>query len=185
MTYMQTHNGHRFEMSVDDLAGNRIDADDIATSLAKQCRFNGHVPGFYSVAEHSVLVSRLVPPGLALHGLLHDVAEAYVGDIISPVKMFCPWVPYAEARIYQHICHSLGLDDLLYTTGSDQRRIKEADLTALAVEFDHFFGSVPDDLAGWLTDVPARKRPQGLDWQDARLLFINRFNQLTTSEATA
>lgn len=55
MTYIRTHNGHTFRMAADAISANRVDLDDIATSLAKQCRFNGHVPGFYSVAEHSVI----------------------------------------------------------------------------------------------------------------------------------
>lgn len=181
MTYIRTHSGHTFEMSL--LADNtrRICLDDIATSLAKQCRFNGHVPGFYSVAEHSVIVSYLVPPELALLGLLHDAAEAYLGDIVSPVKQQCPWVYRMETRTLQHIFSHLALDDLLYATGADKRRIKEADLTALAIEFRQFHRFVPEFLKGF-PDQPKTERetPRGLDWQDARLAFIGRFTQLTT-----
>jgi len=182
MTYIQTHNGHRFHLSEDALATNRIDIDDIATSLAKQCRFNGHVPGFYSVAEHSVLVSKLVPASLALHGLMHDVAEAYFGDIVGPVKAHCPWVTKMEARTHKHICSALALDGLMYTTGREHRLIKEADLTALAIEFNHFFGWVPEHLTGFPTESPTAT-PKGLDWQDARLAFINRYHQLTLKAA--
>lgn len=67
--------------------------EDIARGLAMQCRFNGHIRRFYSVAEHSVRVSRWLlyqcGPGeilIAQQGLLHDAAEAYVGDLIGPMK---------------------------------------------------------------------------------------------------
>lgn len=180
MTYIRTHNGHTFRMAADAISANRVDLDDIATSLAKQCRFNGHVPGFYSVAEHSVIVSYLVPPELALLGLLHDAAEAYLGDIISPVKQHCPWVNKMEGATLQHIFNHLALDDLIYATGEDNRRVKEADLTALAIEFRHFHRWLPDFLEGY-PSLPANQEqtPTGLDWQDARLAFIGRFTQLT------
>lgn len=59
---------------------------DIAHSLSFQCRFGGHLPYFYSVAEHSMNVARLVAPVHRLAALMHDASEAYLLDMPSPIK---------------------------------------------------------------------------------------------------
>lgn len=69
----------------------RICIEDIAHSLANQCRFTGHAKEFYSIAQHSVLVSFQCDPEDALWGLLHDASEAYLADIARPVKKFTSW----------------------------------------------------------------------------------------------
>lgn len=68
-----------------------IDVNDIAHALARQVRYNGHVGGFLSVARHSLWVSRRLEVLGASWliqqlGLLHDAAEAYLGDMVRPLK---------------------------------------------------------------------------------------------------
>ena len=67
-----------------------IDINDIASALAKLCRFNGHINHFYSVAEHSCHISdyfkKLNDTENAKFALLHDATEAYIGDMPSPLK---------------------------------------------------------------------------------------------------
>jgi hypothetical protein len=68
-----------------------VNIEDIAHALANQCRFNGHVSSFYSVAQHAVIVSlevfrRTKDPVTALWGLHHDDEEAYLGDMVKPLK---------------------------------------------------------------------------------------------------
>lgn len=66
-----------------------LNIHDIAHSLSKLCRFNGHTLRFYSVAEHSVLCSEV--PGLTLSerrwALMHDVPEYVIGDMVRPLKV--------------------------------------------------------------------------------------------------
>jgi len=76
-----------------------IDIKDIAHHLARICRWNGGVNGFYSVAEHSIKVADAIAPKFKLWGLLHDAAETYLGDITRPVKSklwVCDYDPYLE-----------------------------------------------------------------------------------------
>lgn len=87
-----------------------IRIDDIAHALSLICRYNGHVDRHYSVAQHSLEVVRyledhLCPTPVLLHGLLHDAAEAYMGDLPSPLKHNIAMVDYdgAELRLLEKI----------------------------------------------------------------------------------
>lgn len=87
MTIVHTKSGRAFDVVKID--PDAIDIEDIAWSLAHQCRYNGHVTRFYSVAEHSYKGAILAAAyGWAVQRafLLHDAAEAYIGDIIAPIK---------------------------------------------------------------------------------------------------
>lgn len=90
---MTTWSGKRFNpqaIRVED-----IEIEDIAHALSRQCRYNGHVEGFMSVARHSIWVAEALPVHLRLAGLLHDAAEAYLGDLTRPLKHS----PFGEAYI--------------------------------------------------------------------------------------
>lgn len=77
--------------------------EEIAYALSNLCRFTGHSRTFYSVAEHSVYVSRLVPKEFALAALLHDASEAFTGDITKPLKELLPNFKKIETHIEEAI----------------------------------------------------------------------------------
>jgi hypothetical protein len=82
--WMQTFTGRAFYPL--DPRPEDIDPVDIAHALSLICRYGGHSSRFYSVAEHCVLMSHAVAPEHALWALLHDATEAYLGDMIRPLK---------------------------------------------------------------------------------------------------
>jgi hypothetical protein len=108
--YFTTFTGRRF-WPLDPRAED-IDIRDIARALSMICRFNGHVRAFYSVAQHSVIVSHHVSPDYALYGLLHDAAEAYMGDMSSELKHSSAMAEYRlfEDALKRTIYHRYGLN---------------------------------------------------------------------------
>ena len=106
----------------------QIDINDIAHGLAYQCRFNGQTSRFYSIAQHSLMVSSILPDHLKLAGLLHDAAEAYVGDVVHPLKVLLPDYQSIEFNFTQAI-------GLRFNVNLDHHEdVKRADLIALATE---------------------------------------------------
>lgn len=87
LTTIQTWSGGPFDLLNPRIE--QINLLDIAHSLGKLARFNGHSKYHYSVAQHSLLVMMLVStqePALQREALMHDAAEAYIGDIATPMK---------------------------------------------------------------------------------------------------
>lgn len=106
----------------------QINLEDIAHHLSQVCRFGGAVREFYSVAEHCVYVSRLVAPELAVLGLLHDAAEAYLGDVIKPLKNCLPEYSALEHVWETAIAARFGLPSLKHPD------VKLADVAAVQAE---------------------------------------------------
>jgi hypothetical protein len=126
--WMQTYSGIDFYPQ--DPRPDEVYIRDIAHSLALMCRFAGHCRCFYSVAEHSLRVSKL-SKGFELWGLLHDASEAYLVDLPRPVKRNSPIsVPYEimETRIMETITEHYGLQKCMPGI------VKQADEILLATE---------------------------------------------------
>ena len=117
---------------------------DIAWGLAHQCRYNGHGRFFYSVAEHSVLLSRHFAETLpSREALMHDAAEAYIGDVIRPLKRSLPQFVEIEAKLERVIFQRFNLP----VTVRDE--IKVADTTILTDERNRLFDAKVCEAHGW------------------------------------
>lgn len=152
----------------------QICVDDIVLGLASCPRFVGQMPVAYTVAEHSIFVSRLVPRGMALLGLLHDATEAYTGDLPKPLKnALGANIKRIEGRLHAAICAHFGVRPAM------PEEIKRADLVALATEQRDLCGlasadwDVPDGVeadTGLIVPVDSRAT--------AALLFRQRLDDL-------
>jgi 5'-deoxynucleotidase YfbR-like HD superfamily hydrolase len=169
---VQTHSGIMFNLLAPERS--TINIEDIAHALSNLCRFNGHSTQFYSVAQHSVLVSRLVPPYLALPALMHDSAEAYLGDCVSPLKQLLPEYKQIENNIMQAIFNCIGLPYPLHS------EIKRADIRALATEQRDLMNACED---GWHWQVTQGISPSDVQIfpespEEAKDNFLKRYFEL-------
>ncbi len=83
--------------------------EDIAHSLSNLCRFNGHCKHFYSVAQHCCIVAEHMRRPFKLTALMHDAAEAYIGDIPRPIKGMFPGLKNLENHLQAQIFANFGL----------------------------------------------------------------------------
>lgn len=125
-TYICTYLGNRF-FPLEGIIDN-IHLEDIAHGLAYQCRFNGQTSEFYSIAQHSLMVADIVPPELRLAALLHDASEAYLGDVVKPLKALLANYKAIELNVETMIANHFGIENMF------DPRIKQADMIALATE---------------------------------------------------
>ncbi|KQO98372.1 hypothetical protein [Leifsonia sp. Leaf264] len=162
--WMQTYTGQRFTPM--DPNPDHIHLEDIAHGLSLLCRFNGQIDSFYSVAEHSVLVSeQFTDRDTALYGLLHDGTEAYVGDMITPLKQFFPEYKRVENKVADAIAARFGLT----ITPEIKAAVKEADTRILLTErnalmpradrweLDDLVTQLPVRIEGWAPEVAERR----------------------------
>jgi hypothetical protein len=175
--FIQTYTKRKFYVL--DPKPEQVSIEDIAHALSMVCRFTGHVSRFYSVAEHSVRVSRRVmeltgDPRQSLWGLLHDASEAYIADVSRPLKHTDAMSQYraAEVQVQDAILERFGLSVI------PPYAVHTADLELLATEARDLMSPLVD---GWMELPPALVHHKGLGWtpEDAEAHFLYRFQVLT------
>jgi hypothetical protein len=158
----------------------RYTVTEIAHALSNICRYTGHCERFYSVAQHSVLVSHEVPREYALQGLLHDAVEAYCGDVNKPLKSLLPEYSKIEAQVEAALLEAFGLPASLDPS------VKAADLKLLKTEQRDLM-QIDDPVKWYGVDYWSRIRDiepcpyviVPLPPKAARLAFIERYMELT------
>ena len=189
---IQTANGWYFDYTRP--SAGRVDIETVAHALSHICRFTGHCVKFYSVAEHCVRMSYIVPPEDALWALGHEAGEPMVGDMNKPLKMMVPAYDPIEDGAQRHILVSVfGLDP-------DARpdTIKPADWRMLATEqrdlmpkqravrwdawgFACEWELIPEEDQHWTWTHAIEPLPDVIQpWEPttAKLLFLQRFREL-------
>jgi uncharacterized protein len=179
--WIQTYSGGIFHIL--DPKQDEINIKDIGHSLAMQCRFTGHVRHFYSIAEHSVLGSFIVPKQHALRFLMHDASEAYIADINRPLKHFtgvgAAYLP-VEANIQEAIHDKFGLRLFDYDcTAPEPKCIKEADNAMLYAEKEQLLPPMDWGMK-WGADTKAADvKIRCWAPEVAEVEFLHRFYELT------
>jgi hypothetical protein len=157
-----------------------LDVEDIAHALAHICRFTGHITNEevgYSVAQHSVLASLNCPQD-PLGALMHDAAEAVLGDVNSPLKQMLPDYKRIEERVERSIAATHGLAFPMTPA------IKVVDLRMCATEVRDLMWTGPTDGAvEWLLPEPFDFHITPWSIRDAKHAFLARWAELTDKDA--
>lgn len=167
--WIQTYSGRKF-FPWEPFLPDSINIVDIAHALSMICRYNGHCRFFYSVAEHSVHVSRHLPPELQFAGLMHDASEAYLGDVPRPLKPQFDDYRAAEETITFAIAQRYGLPY------PEHPEVKRVDTAILADEQPVLMPNVPADWG--LTEPPLGVTIEGWPPERAKAEFLRRFEKL-------
>jgi hypothetical protein len=148
--------------------------EDIAHALSNKCRFSGHTLSFYSVAQHSVIVSYLCDPEDALSGLLHDGSEAYLVDLPTPLKVLKIFKAFkvVEDKLQKVIYKKFNLPLI------EPANVKNADKIALVTEKRDL---MPEswDWQKQYTQQPMIERIVAMPPHMAEKAFLNRYRELT------
>ena len=164
--FIRLHSGARFHLLKP--RPSEIAIEDICWGLSHICRFTGHCLKFYSVAQHSCLVSDLLPDELKLEGLMHDGSESLASDISSPLKSILPQYKELELKIESVISKKFKLK---FPFPAD---IKLADMRLLVTEFRDL---MPASDYKDFPFAPLDKKIVPWTSARARIEFMNRYDK--------
>ncbi|MEM7200275.1 MAG: phosphohydrolase [Planctomycetota bacterium] len=185
--YIETYTGRRFYIT--DPAPD-FNIQDIAHALSLTCRYGGHCKRFYSVAEHSVLVARIMEHcafGDPLEGLLHDATEAYVGDMPAPFKHLVSDFTALDEQLEEKLARWAGM------LWPRQSAYKIADWFALFIEARYLMPGEGRDYKDPMVyrnaaltvgdQMNLRAASFGMEPRRAENLFLETYERLTQRRA--
>jgi len=165
------NDGTYFDFINPDLTPVSIGA--IAHGLSNLCRFNGHTNKFYSVAQHSVLMSFHVEKGFEYEALMHDAVEALIGDVTQPLKALLPDYQVIEERVAEYLAEQF---DFTVPTPAE---VKTADMRMLLTEKTQLLNTSDVWAATDSYEPYVLKISQWIP-SYAKLMFLKRYEQLRT-----
>lgn len=182
-------NGHYFDYHRP--GSSYIDIETMSHSLSNMCRFTGHCRVLYTVAQHSWLMSYIVPREDAFYALLHEAGEPVTGDINKPLKMLLQDLEIIENTAQRAILLQFGLDPdkrpasikpadwcLLATEQRDfmpTRRVTRWDALGFAIEWEDL---PPQQWAQTAGVTPLPERIEAWSPEHANRMFLARFREL-------
>lgn len=171
--YIRTYTGRKFWPT--DPHAEDVHIEDIAHALALCNRFAGHTQRPYSVAQHSVMMARTFAPGSLERkwALMHDAAEAYIGDMVRPLKRHEDMLAFCtvEHRVMACICERFGLPvDIVLT------QVDEADQSMCSSEKRDLVRGAE----GWRNEkcLYHQGAVQPWPWWEAEAMFLIEFESL-------
>ena len=168
-----------------------VEIEDIAHGLARVARWNGQTSGphIFSVAQHSVLVERIVgaldpgaPARWRLIALLHDAPEYVIGDMISPFKAV---IGESYKSVEERILAAIHMRFALPHSPAEALRkmVKQADSIAAFVEATRIGGFTVAEAEQFfgrpkvaMRNIDALMAP--MDSAHAETMFLARFREL-------
>ncbi len=145
--------------------------NDICWGLSQITRFSGQCNQDYKVAQHCCLVCDLVNEEYKLEGLMHDSAEAYIGDIPTPVKRMIPDIKELEFFLYDQICYKYEINPIIST------HVKDMDNVMLNIEGVNLFDTIPNWIDMSLGTVLDQKLVNIWSAETCRYEFMKRFKR--------
>ncbi|MBE8232204.1 MAG: hypothetical protein HAW67_00615 [Endozoicomonadaceae bacterium] len=160
-----------------NLKADDISLIDIGVSLSRQVRYNGHTTtnDHYSVARHSLILADMVydstgSKDMEAVAFAHDFSEAYMGDIIRPIRSLCPALKKLEAELTESIFTRLKIKSKRIPT-----IVRDLDNLLLNLEMSHFF---PKLYKGDDIDELTHLKWHSFDGKDDYEEFVNRAIEL-------
>lgn len=160
---------HGSIINFSDIESSEIYKDDIVHRLSNIVRFNGGTNIPYTVMHHTVALYNLIkskhPENYVaqLYALMHDTTEAFMGDMVSPLKSLFPGFSMLEDKLLKEIYRQLMID-MFYPDEATIALVKEEDLKIAYAEWVYLNGNILYDQASAWGAIYGGKMPGKLEY---------------------